>query len=138
MIPATNTTPLDPKAVQRAIDIMVSLPLVTSATPRQTIAEFADFFAEFSRATPLADVAALQGYEPQIIHRLIEAMVEWRRRELDNEMAALGAEEVRAHAELAKNFPSDPLPSPPATEGAATRRLYRLFGTYFRGRSRRD
>ena len=72
---AANTTPLDPRAVQRAIDIMASLPFVTSATRRETIQEYADFFADFSRATPLADVAALQGYSPKIVHSLMEAMV---------------------------------------------------------------
>jgi hypothetical protein len=46
-------------------------------------------------------VAALQGYRPEIVHSLIEGMVEWRRCELDNQMAALGAEEVTAHAQLA-------------------------------------
>ena len=135
---AANTTPLDPKAVQRAIDIMISLPFVTSATRRETILEFADFFADFSRATPLADVAALQGYRPEIVHSLIEAMVEWRRCELDNQMAALGAEEVRAHTQLAEHAPSDSLPNRPATEAAATRGLHRLFGTYFRAKPRRD
>ena len=135
---AANTTPLDPRAVQRAIDIMASLPFVTSATRRETIQEYADFFADFSRATPLADVAALQGYSPKIVHSLMEAMVEWRRCELDNQMAALGAEEVRAHAQLAEHVPSDSFPNRPATEPAATRRLHRVFGTYLRAKPRRD
>jgi hypothetical protein len=92
---------------------MASLPFVTSAAQRETIEEFADFIAEFSRATPLADVAALQGYRPEIIHNLLEAMAEWRRCELDNQMAALGGEEVRAHPQLARQFPSDQLPDRP-------------------------
>ena len=49
---------------------------------------------------------ALMGYSPKIVHSLMEAMVEWRRCELDNQMAALGAEEVRAHAQLAEPYPA--------------------------------
>jgi hypothetical protein len=127
-----NRAPIDPKVVQRALDIVASLPFVTAATPSRTIEEFAAVFADFARKTPLAQVATLQGYRPEIMCNLIGAMVEWRRCELDNQMAALGAEEVSAHAQLAQHFVFDPLPSQPVTDGPATRRLHRLFGSYLR------
>jgi hypothetical protein len=44
------------------------------------------------------------------VHSLIETMVEWRRCEFNNQMGALGAEEVRAHAQLAKRVPAASLP----------------------------
>jgi hypothetical protein len=132
MIHPANRTPLDPKVVQRALDTLASLPFATAATPPKTIEEFAAYFADFARETPLADVATLQGYRPEIIRKLIGAMVEWRRCELDNQMAALGAEEVSAHAQLAEHVVSDLLPSEPVADGPATRRLHRLFGTYLR------
>jgi hypothetical protein len=118
--------------VPRALDILASLPFVTAATPSRTIEGFAAFFAFFARKTPLADVATLQGYRPEIICNLIGAMVEWRRCELDNQMAALGAEEVSAHAQLAQHFVCDPLLSRPVADGPATRRLHRLPGSIFR------
>jgi hypothetical protein len=127
-----NRAPVDPKVVQRALDIVASLPFVTAATPSRTIEGFAAVFADFARTTPLAEVATLQGYRPEIIRNLIGAMVEWRRCELDNQMAALGAEEVSALAQLAGHFVCDPLLSQPVTDGPATRRLHRLFGSCLR------
>jgi hypothetical protein len=115
----------------RALDIVASLPFVTAATPSRTIEGFAAVFADLARTTPLAEVATLQGYRPEIICNLIGAMVEWRRCELDNQMAALGAEEVSALAQLAGHFVCDPLLSQPVTDGPATRRLHPCSGAIF-------